>query len=78
MIKGNSLVVLTAHLQFIVISNLSEARPKTFPDLHLDEAPGCWDILTAECSLSKHVEIYVAVKQTIVTVDPANVQDQVQ
>ena len=71
-------MVLTGLLQFIMIPNILEPRPKVLPDLNLIEAPSCWDVLPSEFSLSKHLEVFVAVKQSIFVVDQANFQDQVK
>ncbi|OAJ45213.1 hypothetical protein BDEG_28371 [Batrachochytrium dendrobatidis JEL423] len=72
----NSAVILTTNLKLILVANLDEPRPILLANPGLVQPPHSWSFISATYSLSKHVEILLAVNNTIVVVDAKNAQDQ--
>ncbi|KAI8923450.1 Vps16, N-terminal region-domain-containing protein [Entophlyctis helioformis] len=72
----NGVVVLTANFKLIVVADFDEPRPKVLADPGISQAPHSWAIIPPSMSLSKHVEVLLAVANTIIVVDAKNAQDQ--
>ncbi|KND02893.1 tethering complex subunit VPS16 [Spizellomyces punctatus DAOM BR117] len=70
------LVVLTGNYKLIAVTDLEEPRPKQLADPGLHQAPHSWTIIPPEFTLSKHLEVIVAVNATVMVVDASSVQDQ--
>ncbi|KAL2918872.1 Vacuolar protein sorting-associated protein 16 [Polyrhizophydium stewartii] len=76
LVHDNSVVVLTNALKLIAVANIDEPRPVALADPQLTQQPHSWAVVPPSQSLSKHVEVLLAVGNTIVVVDTKNAQDQ--
>jgi len=75
-IWGSGLVVMTRNYRLIAVNNLDEPRPKLLADAHLTEKPHSWIVLPPQFTLSRSLEVFLAVGNTILVVDMSEVQDQ--
>ncbi|RKP05942.1 hypothetical protein THASP1DRAFT_25652, partial [Thamnocephalis sphaerospora] len=64
-IWGTGLVALLSNFQFVFVSNLKDVRARRLADA-----------VPPQCSLSRSLELYVAIGSTIVVVDQQEAQDQ--
>ncbi|KAJ3089792.1 hypothetical protein HK102_005491 [Quaeritorhiza haematococci] len=69
-------VVLTGNYKLVCVTDLDEPRPKNLADPGLTQPPHSWAIIPPQYTLSRHLEILIAVNQTILLVDSDSVQDQ--
>lgn len=75
-IYDSGVVAITTNFKIISITSFADPRP-TALDVTLTEIPHCWTVVPPENSLSRHVEVVLAVKETIIVVDFVQSQDQV-
>jgi len=75
-IWGSGLVVMTRDYRLIAVNNLDEPRPKLLADANLTERPHSWIVLPPQFTLSRSLEVFLAVGNTILVVDISDVQDQ--
>lgn len=75
MVWDSGVVVLTGNFQLIALNSFSDSHP-TQIHVPLTEMPHCWTIVPPERSLSKHVEVLLAVEKTIYIADSSQCQDQ--
>ncbi|KAJ3129946.1 hypothetical protein HK098_007212 [Nowakowskiella sp. JEL0407] len=77
-IWDSGLVALTGNYKLVAITDFEEPRPKYLSDPGLMQAPHSWTIIPPQFTLSRHVEVLLAVNNTILVTDASSVQDQVQ
>ncbi|KAI8822509.1 Vps16, N-terminal region-domain-containing protein [Fimicolochytrium jonesii] len=70
------LVALTGDFKFVAITNLDEPRPQYLADPGITQAPYSWTVLSPQQTLSRHLEVFLAVNATVIVLDSATVQDQ--
>ena len=70
-------VVITGNYEIVGISDFNDPKPSTMANLKMKEMPQSWTIVPPEKSLSRHVEVLVALQSTILVVDSAQALDQV-
>ncbi|KAJ3318675.1 hypothetical protein HDU76_000757 [Blyttiomyces sp. JEL0837] len=75
-IWDEGLVALTGNLKFVVVNDFTEPRPKNLADPALTAPPLSWCIIPPQFTLSRHVEVFVSVNNTILVLDATNVKDQ--
>ncbi|RUS17640.1 Vps16, N-terminal region-domain-containing protein, partial [Endogone sp. FLAS-F59071] len=75
-IWGTGLVALTGNYQLIAVTNFDEPRPKKMADPGLSEPPHSWTIIPPQYTLSRHVEVLLATRSTIIVIDALEAQDQ--
>ncbi|KAF9570847.1 hypothetical protein EC968_001335 [Mortierella alpina] len=75
-IWGTGLVALTGSFQLIAVTNFDEPRPKTLADPGINEPPHSWTVIPPKFTLSRHVEVLLAVNSTIIVVDATEARDE--
>ncbi|KAI8351246.1 Vps16, N-terminal region-domain-containing protein [Mortierella sp. GBAus27b] len=68
-IWGTGLVALTGSFQLISVTNFDEPKPTLLADPEIHEPPHSWTIIPPKHTLSRHVEVLLAVNSTIYVVD---------
>lgn len=76
LIWGSGLVAMTSNYRLISVNNFDEPRPKLLADANLTDKPYSWIIVPPQYTLSRSLEVFIAVKNTIFVVDISDVQDQ--
>ncbi|KAJ2611801.1 Vacuolar protein [Coemansia sp. RSA 1365] len=69
-------VAMTSDFRLIYIADTNEPKPRMLADPGINEPPHCWAVVPPQVTLSRHVEVLMAVGQTILAVDAASMQDQ--
>ncbi|KAJ3415205.1 hypothetical protein HDV05_005345 [Chytridiales sp. JEL 0842] len=74
----NGVIVLTGNNCLVVVTDLSEPKPKNLadPGAVLQDQPHSWAIIPPHQTLSRHLEVLIAVDHTVIQVDATNVVDQ--
>ncbi|RKP25059.1 vacuolar protein sorting protein vps16 [Syncephalis pseudoplumigaleata] len=75
-IWGSGLVALLSNYQFVAITRFTDARARRLANPELTSPPFDWVVVPPALSMSRDVELYVAVGQTIFLVNQEEVQDQ--
>ncbi|KAJ2803700.1 Vacuolar protein sorting-associated protein 16 [Coemansia guatemalensis] len=70
------LVAMTSEFRLIYIADINEPKPRMLANPGISEPPHCWAVVPPQVTLSRHVEVLMAVGQTILAVDAAGMQDQ--
>ncbi|KAG0200791.1 hypothetical protein BGX28_006226 [Mortierella sp. GBA30] len=73
---GSGLVALTGSFRLIAITNFDEPQPTTLADPGINEPPHSWTVIPPKFTLSRHVEVLLAVNSTIVVVDATEARDE--
>ncbi|KAI8911364.1 Vps16, N-terminal region-domain-containing protein [Powellomyces hirtus] len=73
---SSGLVVLTQNYRLIAITNLDEPRPQALADPGLSQLPFSWAIIPPQYTLSRHLEVIIAVDASVMVVDAVTKQDQ--
>ncbi|KAF9430792.1 hypothetical protein BGZ94_003842 [Podila epigama] len=68
-IWGTGLVALTGSFKLIAVTNFDEPRPLFLADAGINEPPHSWTVIPPKFTLSRHVEVLLAINATIVVVD---------
>ncbi|KAK3809948.1 MAG: Vps16, N-terminal region-domain-containing protein [Benniella sp.] len=68
-IWGTGLVALTGNFQLVSVTNFDEPTPILLADPEIHEPPHSWAIIPPKYTLSRHVEVLLAVNSTILVVD---------
>ncbi|TPX34404.1 hypothetical protein SmJEL517_g02979 [Synchytrium microbalum] len=74
-IWDSGLVVRTGNHKLVAVLDLEEPRPRNLADINLDGL-NCWTVMPPHLTLSRHLEVLLAIKTTIVIVDVSSAQDQ--
>ncbi|PIA17177.1 vacuolar sorting-associated protein, partial [Coemansia reversa NRRL 1564] len=69
-------VAMTSDFRLIYIADINEPKPRMLADPGINEPPHCWAVVPPQVTLSRHVEVLMAVGHTILAVDAASMQDQ--
>ncbi|KAI9106064.1 Vps16, N-terminal region-domain-containing protein [Phlyctochytrium arcticum] len=72
----SGLVVLTGNYKLIAVTDLAEPRPSHLADPGLTSEPSAWTVIAPELSLSRHLEVVLAINSTVLVVDSSSAQDQ--
>ncbi|KAF9172947.1 hypothetical protein BGX21_004216 [Mortierella sp. AD011] len=75
-IWGTGLVALTGSFQLIAVTNFDEPRPLFLADTGINEPPHSWTVIPPKFTLSRHVEVLLAVNSTILVVDATEARDE--
>ncbi|KAF9961902.1 hypothetical protein BGZ72_001009 [Mortierella alpina] len=75
-IWGTGLVALTGSFQLIAVTNFDEPRPLFLADPGINEPPHSWTVIPPKFTLSRHVEVLLAVNSTIIVVDATEARDE--
>ncbi|KAG9321964.1 hypothetical protein KVV02_002847 [Mortierella alpina] len=75
-IWGTGLVALTGSFQLIAVTNFDEPRPLFLADPGINEPPHSWTVIPPKFTLSRHVEVLLAVNSTIIVVDRTEARDE--
>ncbi|KAJ3016348.1 hypothetical protein HKX48_004067 [Thoreauomyces humboldtii] len=75
-IWSTGLVALIGSYKLIAVTNLDEPRPQALADPLISDVPHSWTILAPDFTLSKHLEVVMAVDSSVVVVDATSRQDQ--
>ncbi|KAJ1727545.1 Vacuolar protein [Coemansia biformis] len=67
---------MTGDYRFVCVTDIGEPKPRMLADAHIGERPHCWTVVAPHLTLSRHVEVLVAVGNTVLSVDAAGAQDQ--
>ncbi|TPX37893.1 hypothetical protein SeMB42_g06813 [Synchytrium endobioticum] len=71
----SGLVVRTGNNKLVAVLDLETPRPKSLADTSLDGLQS-WTVIPPHLTLSRHLEVLLAIKTTIITVDISSAQDQ--
>ncbi|KAI8591791.1 Vps16, N-terminal region-domain-containing protein [Geranomyces variabilis] len=72
----SGLVALTGNFKLIAITNLEEPRPQLLADAGLKHIPSSWDVVSPKHTLSRHLEVILAVDANVLVVDAVMKQEQ--
>ncbi|KAJ3763166.1 Vps16, C-terminal region-domain-containing protein [Lentinula raphanica] len=75
-IYENGLVALTGSLTLLEVKGWDGARPMTLANPGLSDPPLSWAIIPPDLNISRHVEVFLSVENTIYTVDNLESVDQ--
>ncbi|KAG0040394.1 hypothetical protein BGZ82_003119 [Podila clonocystis] len=75
-IWGTGLVALTGSFQLIAVTNFDEPRPLFLADAGINEPPHSWTVIPPKFTLSRHVEVLLAINSTILVVDATEARDE--
>lgn len=73
----SGLVALTGNFQLIAVTNFEEPRPLFLADPGINEPPQSWTVIPPKFTLSRHVEVLLAVNSTVLVVDATEARDEV-
>lgn len=71
-------MALTGSFQLIAVTNFDEPRPKVLADAGINEPPHSWTVIPPKFTLSRHVEVLLAINSTILVVDATEARDEVR
>lgn len=71
------LVALTGSFQLIAVTNFEEPRPLFLADPGINEPPQSWTVIPPKFTLSRHVEVLLAINSTVLVVDATEARDEV-
>ncbi|KAI8983029.1 Vps16, N-terminal region-domain-containing protein [Pilobolus umbonatus] len=75
-IWSGGLIAMTGKYQLVSVTNFDEPQPKLMAEVKLDEPPQSWTVIPPQFTLSRHVEVLIAVGLTILVVDSKEASDQ--
>ncbi|KAJ7569267.1 hypothetical protein O6H91_01G069300 [Diphasiastrum complanatum] len=75
-IWGTGLVCLTEANQLFCVPDLTSPQPLKLADPNLEEPPHCFAVIEPQFTLSGHLEVLLAVGDSVLMVDADSVQDQ--
>ncbi|KAG0042078.1 hypothetical protein BGZ83_000922, partial [Gryganskiella cystojenkinii] len=70
------LVALTGSFQLIAVTNFDEPRPLFLADPGINEPPHSWTVIPPKFTLSRHVEVLLAINSTVLVVDATEARDE--
>ncbi|KAI1311299.1 hypothetical protein EDD11_003512 [Mortierella claussenii] len=73
---GTGLVALTGSFRLISVTNFDEPRFTVLADPGINEPPHSWTVIPPKFTLSRHVEVLLAVNSTILVVDATEARDE--
>ncbi|KAG0320863.1 hypothetical protein BGZ99_004280 [Dissophora globulifera] len=73
---GTGLVALTGNFQLIAVTNFDEPLPLFLADTGINEPPHSWTVIPPKYTLSRHVEVLMAVRSTILVVDATEAREE--
>lgn len=71
-------MALTGSFQLIAVTNFDEPGPKMLADAGINEPPHSWTVIPPKFTLSRHVEVLLAINSTILVVDATEARDEVR
>ncbi|KAF9437396.1 hypothetical protein BGZ76_000869 [Entomortierella beljakovae] len=73
---GTGLVALTGSFELIAVTNFEEPQPLFLAKPGINEPPHSWTVIPPKFTLSRHVEVLLAVRNTVLVVDKEEVRDE--